>query len=58
MTSNHIGLGIKLASMVSIMLLASINARAHCDGIDGPVVKSAITALQTGNVNHVLIWGK
>lgn len=56
MTSNHIGLGIKLASMVSIMLLASINARAHCDGIDGPVVKSAITALQTGNVNHVLIW--
>ena len=31
-------------------------ARAHCDGVDGPVVKAARNALATGNVNLVLIW--
>jgi hypothetical protein len=31
-------------------------ALAHCDGLDGPVVKAARKALQTGNVNLVLIW--
>jgi hypothetical protein len=31
-------------------------AFAHCDGIDGPVVKAAQKALETGNVNLVLIW--
>jgi len=29
---------------------------AHCDGMDGPVVKAAIDALQNKNVNLVLIW--
>src|SRR5574341_1000365 len=29
---------------------------AHCDGMDGPVVKAAQKALETGNVNLVLIW--
>jgi hypothetical protein len=28
----------------------------HCDGMDGPVVKAAQRALETGNANHVLIW--
>ena len=28
----------------------------HCDGMDGPVVKAAQKALDTGNVNLVLIW--
>ena len=31
-------------------------ARAHCDGMDGPVVKAAHEALVEGNVNFVLIW--
>lgn len=31
-------------------------ASAHCDGIDGPVVKAAQRALETENVNLVLIW--
>lgn len=30
--------------------------RAHCDGIDGPVVLAAQRALATGNVNLALIW--
>jgi len=29
---------------------------AHCDGMDGPVIKAAQKALETGNVNLVLIW--
>jgi hypothetical protein len=29
---------------------------AHCDGLDGPVVKAAQRALDSGNVNPVLIW--
>ncbi len=31
-------------------------AWAHCDGLDGPVVTAARKALETGNVNLVLIW--
>jgi hypothetical protein len=29
---------------------------AHCDGLDGPVVKAARQALSTGNVDLALIW--
>jgi hypothetical protein len=29
---------------------------AHCDGLDGPVVQAARQALDSGNVNLVLIW--
>ena len=28
----------------------------HCDTRDGPVVKAAIKALESGNLNYVLIW--
>ena len=28
----------------------------HCDTRDGPVVSAARIALETGNVNFVLIW--
>ena len=28
----------------------------HCDTRDGPVVKAAEKALETGNLNYVLIW--
>jgi len=38
------------------LLLGSNTAFAHCDGLDGPVVKAARQALDTGNVNVVLIW--
>lgn len=29
---------------------------AHCDGMDGPVIQAARKALETANVNPVLIW--
>ncbi len=28
----------------------------HCDTLDGPVVKAAKRALETGNVNLILLW--
>jgi hypothetical protein len=37
-------------------LLFSTPAFAHCDGMDGPVVKAAQEALAKGDVNLVLIW--
>lgn len=42
--------------MVGIAILNSSPAYAHCDGMDGPVVKAAQEALGKGDVNLVLIW--
>ncbi len=39
-----------------LMLLGARNVLAHCDSMDGPVVKAAQQALETGDVNRVLIW--
>ena len=45
-----------IAVSCSLLLLGGDFASAHCDGLDGPVVKAAQRALQTNNVNLVLIW--
>jgi hypothetical protein len=37
-------------------LLGPLPAFAHCDTLDGPVVKLAATALDTGKVELVLPW--
>jgi uncharacterized protein DUF6448 len=42
--------------LIVVLLLAPTFALAHCDGMDGPVVKAAQKALQTGDVNLLLIW--
>jgi hypothetical protein len=39
-----------------IAVLVPAQAYAHCDGMDGPVVKAAQKALAKGDVNLVLIW--
>ena len=44
------------AILFTIVLFGSNRVFAHCDGIDGPVVIAAKKALETGNVNLVLIW--
>jgi len=41
---------------VAMSGLLSSRAHAHCDGMDGPVVKAAQAALTRGDVNMVLIW--
>lgn len=47
-----------LAAVSAALLFATGSASAHCDGMDGPVIKSAQQALNTGNVNRILIWVK
>ena len=47
--------GLVLAGL-TLLLSGAHSAYAHCDGLDGPVVKAAQKALQTNNVNLVLVW--
>jgi hypothetical protein len=42
--------------LLAILLFAPTKALAHCDTMDGPVVKAAQRALATRNINLVLIW--
>lgn len=42
--------------LLGLVLLTPKAAPAHCDTMDGPVVKAAQKALETANVNLVLIW--
>jgi Family of unknown function (DUF6448) len=53
----------RIAGIAALVVLAlfvvgsfAVRASAHCDGLDGPVVKAAQRALQTGDLNQVLIW--
>jgi len=39
-----------------MLFMYSINAKAHCDTLDGPVVESAQHALATADVTPVLKW--
>jgi len=45
-----------LAVMSAIVLFGSQRAFGHCDGMDGPVVTAAKKALETKDVNLVLVW--
>ena len=42
--------------LFTALLVLPNAAWAHCDGMDGPVVKAAQRAFEIGNVNLVLIW--
>ena len=44
------------ATALGLLLLGAKHASAHCDGLDGPVVKAAQKALATNNVRLALIW--
>jgi len=41
---------------VSLWLVITPQMRAHCDSMDGPVIKDAQTALATNDVSKVLKW--
>lgn len=51
-----------IASFVSLLALVSFVSpsvvSAHCDTLDGPVVSAARKAMETDNVNYILIWVK
>jgi len=55
MTSRLRILGIA-ASTFALSLFFPTTTSAHCDTMDGPVVKAAERALMTGNVTPVLMW--
>lgn len=56
MTRKLLGPLIGPLAVLAVAVLGVHVAFAHCDGLDGPVVKAARNALQMGNVNLVLIW--
>lgn len=43
-------------SLTALMFAIPNHALAHCDTMDGPVVKAAQKALEERNVNLVLLW--
>ena len=45
-----------IAMLAAFLILLPAFALSHCDTMDGPVVKAAKKALETGNVNYVLLW--
>ena len=42
----------------ALLLVTPLATRAHCDTLDGPVVKTAAAALDAGDVAPVLAWVK
>lgn len=55
MTAIHSKLSLVVVMMSALLLLPK-PAAAHCDTMDGPVVKAAQLALKTGDVAPVLKW--
>lgn len=39
-----------------VLIFGNKTVYAHCDALDGPVVKAAQKALETGNPDPILIW--
>ncbi len=55
MTMSVKGLAMAVSLTAAGLMVAS-PAAAHCDSMDGPVVKAAQIALSTGAVEQVLMW--
>jgi hypothetical protein len=55
MFANRPKLGVAAVG-VAFAVLHSASLHAHCDGMDGPVVKAAQQSLAKGDVNLALIW--
>lgn len=43
-------------TLVALLVLPFRQASAHCDGMDGPVVKAAQAALDKEDINYILVW--
>ena len=56
MVSTNISRVIAVAVGLGFFALMPARVLAHCDGLDGPVVKAAQRALETRNAALVLIW--
>lgn len=49
-------LGWTMATVVAVSLATAAPAAAHCDALDGPVVRAARQALDEGRVEPALAW--
>jgi hypothetical protein len=47
---------LKITAVMIFLLFSNLQVQAHCDGLDGPVVRAAQKSLETGNINFTLIW--
>jgi hypothetical protein len=47
---------LSVAGALGLLAVTPVRALAHCDGLDGPVVKAAERALETRNPAFALIW--
>ncbi len=47
---------IPIATFILLTVFLPAAVSSHCDTMDGPVITAAKKALETGNVNLVLIW--
>ena len=56
MVSTKLSRVLGVAVGLGLIALTPVRALAHCDGLDGPVVKAAQRALETRNPALVLIW--
>ena len=56
MKTDHIPRSLTAIAALAFVALMPSRVLAHCDGMDGPVVKAAQQGLATNNVNLVLIW--
>lgn len=52
----HSNISRTLAVTIAILALSSIETWAHCDTMNGPVVKAARQALDSRDIRHALIW--
>lgn len=53
MSFNRTRFGLTVVTMLALGLAVSSPALAHCDGMDGPLVKAAQKAPQTGEPNGI-----
>lgn len=42
--------------LASFLFIFTNSVSAHCDSMEGPVVKASKKVLESGNINYVLIW--
>lgn len=47
---------LKAVSIITVFFLFTGIGSAHCDTMDGPVIKDAKTTIGTNNINYVLKW--
>lgn len=56
MVTRNITQLLPVVGALGLLAVTPVRALAHCDGLDGPVVKAAQRALETRNPAFALIW--